>query len=332
MTKISILIPFYNAESTLERAIDSILKQSYEHFELILIDNNSSDRSREIADRYVANNARVQCITEARQGVGFAMDAGINHAKYEIIARMDADDFAYKTRIERQIEVLDKNIDVDIVATQVEHIGHHEQTEGFQNFVDWSNKLITHDDIFLNRFVEMPLVNPTVMFRKHLADKYGGCIHADFPEDYEQWLRYMSFGAKVNKIEEPLLKWYDSDTRLTRTDGRYSADAFFRVKAKYLAKQLKEDRHTDVWIWGAGRVSRQRAEHLTENGINILGYIDVKDRTLDNKKPCINYKAFDWTTENIVLSYVGNYGARENIRSFLKGQGKIEGHSYWIVS
>ena len=76
----------------------------------------------------------------------------------------------------------------------------------------------------------MPLVNPTTMWRKDVADKIGMYHDGEFPEDYEMWLRWLNVGVQMQKLNKRLLKWFDSDERLTRTDGIYSDSAFYKIK------------------------------------------------------------------------------------------------------
>src|SRR2546425_6870649 len=102
------------------------------------------------------------------------------------------------------------------------------------------------------------------MFRRELLNKHGGYREGDFPEDYELWLRWLDAGVTMAKVPRVLLTWNDAPERLSRTDRRYDVEAFYRCKAFYLARWLK--RHVDasrpLLVWGAGRPTRKRAEHL----------------------------------------------------------------------
>jgi glycosyltransferase involved in cell wall biosynthesis len=329
--KVSVILPFFNAEDTLERAVYSILNQTFSDFELILVNNNSTDKSRDIAWMLSGEDERIILIEEKQQGVSYAANTGNKAARGNYIARMDADDVSLPLRLEKQVELLDNNPETGVASCLVKHIGHHENTGGIENFVNWANSLQNHNEIFMNRFIEMPLINPTTMFRSDLLHKNGGFIHGDFPEDYELWLRWMNNEVKIEKVPEVLLHWYDSETRLTRTDPRYSTDAFYRTKAQYLSKWLAGNDHPYVWVWGAGRVTRKRVDMLQELGIWVEGYIDVKERYFDDIC-CISYEDFNWEAPSFILSFVGNHGARDQIRKFLVSKGKIEGKDFLLVA
>lgn len=328
---VSVILPYFNAEKTLQRAIESIINQTFTNFELLLINNNSNDNSQIIALQFANADKRVVLLNEQQQGVAFAANTGNNAARGKYIARMDADDISLPQRVEKQVEFLNRKPEIGVVSCLVRNVGHNSNALGIQRYVDWVNTLIFHNQIEINRFVEMPLINPTTMFRRQLIDEYGGFSHGDFPEDYEMWLRFMSKGVKFEKVEEVLFEWHDSKTRLTRSDKRYRRENFYIIKAPFLAQWLTNRKINSVWVWGAGKLSRKRATLLIIYGIEIEGYIDVKEREIKNLV-CVDYVNYNWESLSFIISYVANIGAREKIRRFLNSKGKIEGINFLLVA
>ncbi len=331
--KISVILPFYNAEATLERAIQSIISQSFTDFECILINNNSTDTSEQIAHKFVVADKRVKLISEKKQGVMFASNAGWDVSKGEYIARMDADDWSHPDRLKLQSEFLDLNPDYGVVASLVKHVCHSEYTGGMERFVEWSNSIITYQEILNNRFIELPIVNPTAMWRREVATKNGMYLSGSFPEDYEMWLRWLENGVKICKLDKVLLNWHDSDDRLTRTDSIYSDNSFYKIKTKYLAKWLKTNNpfHPKVAVWGASKISRRRARLLESHGIEICCYIDTKKgRQLDHS--IYYYQDIPSPEEIFVLTYIKQVEHREEIREFLPQKGFEEGKNFLLVS
>lgn len=286
-----------------------------------------------IAKEWAEKDNRFIVINEIKQGVVYASNKGFKIAKGEYTARMDADDIAYNTRLKSQIEFLDNHPNYGAVAGLVEYMPHSEYTDGFKRYVNWSNSIITFEDLLKKRFIEMPLINPTVMWRKDVANKIGMYRSGDFPEDYEMWLRWLSKGIKIAKIPEIVLKWYDSEKRLTRTNPIYSNESFFKIKTKYLSHWLKKNNpfHPNVVVWGASKNSRKRAKPLFDNGIEILYYIDIKLRTnLDRE--VIHYKNIPPPSKIFILVYMKQEDARNEIESFLMKRGFVEGNNYLLVS
>lgn len=330
---VSVILPFFNAAQTLDRAMDSIALQSLSNFECILINNNSTDGSVEIAQIQTEKDRRFILIHEEEQGVMFASNAGSGIARGKFIARMDADDWAFPNRLGLQAKFLDTNPDYGAVSGLVEHIPHSENTKGFARYVDWVNSVQTYQEILNSRFIESPIPNPSAMWCREVAEKHGMYKHGDFPEDYEMWLRWLSKGIKIKKIDETILKWHDSDTRLTRTHPIYSDSAFYRIKTKYLADWLQENNpfHPQITVWGASRISRRRARLLKQYGIETEYYIDIK-RNRQLNKQVIYYSEIPPPGKLFILTYIKQMDARDEIQEFLHSKGYQEGVDYLLVS
>ncbi|MEM6844326.1 MAG: glycosyltransferase family A protein [Bacteroidota bacterium] len=329
---VSVILPFYNAEATLHRAIESIVKQTFPNWELILVDNQSTDSSYLIAQHFANKDNRIQIIDEPKSGVTFAFNAGLNHARGKYVARMDADDYSHPQRLEQQIYYLENHLGIDAVSGLVNYQADIPQA-GMQHYVDWTNTLVSSEQIADNRFVELPTINPTLMFRQDSLEKCGSYQSGDFPEDYELVLRWLEQGAIIGKVDTTVLDWYDHPNRLTRADSRYSTEAFYRIKTKYLVEWLQQNNpfHPEVVVWGGGRKARQRAKLLEDYRVTIDAYIDVvPDKTAE--KPCIYFKDIGSPGQYFILSYVGNRGRKEEIRQFLVNRGYRETIHFLLVA
>ena len=331
--KVSVVLPFYNAEKTLSVALQSIADQDFTDWECVMVNNNSSDGSREIALGWEGRDSRFRLVDEERQGVMFASNRGCEAARGRYIARMDADDVARPCRLGLQCEFLDGHPDFGAVAGLVFHVGDPETTGGFQRFVEWSNSLVSYKEIYNKRFIEAPIVNPTAMWRRETMEHNGLYLSGDFPEDYEMWLRWLDRGVKIAKVPEVLLDWHDSAERLTRTHPIYSDRAFYEIKSQYLASWLSERNpyHPAVWVWGASRISRRRARILERHGIGIETYIDTK-KSRQLEKELIYYEDLPEAGSHFILTYIRQMDNREKIQAFLEGRGYVEGKDYLLVS
>jgi len=331
--KVSVVLPFYNAVKTLSVALQSILDQDFNDFECVMVDNNSSDGSREIAAGWERQDPRFRLVEEKRQGVMFASNRGCEAARGAYLARMDADDVSLPGRLKLQSEFLDSHPDFGAVAGLVNHVGDPETSGGFQRFVEWSNSVISYEEIYNRRFIEAPIVNPSAMWRRETMELFGLYLSGDFPEDYEMWLRWLDAGVKIAKVPAVVLDWHDSEERLTRTHPIYSDRAFYEIKSKYLAKWLSEHNsyHPYVAIWGASRISRRRARILEQQGVHINTYIDTK-RTRQLEKELIYYEDLPESGSLFILTYIRQMDNRERIQAFLEGRGYVEGKDYLLVS
>lgn len=330
--EISILLPFHHSSDTLQDAVNSILRQTIESWELILIDNNGDAESRKTAETFARQEKRIKIVHEPQQGIAFALNTGLEHCAAEIIARMDADDIMHPVRLEQQLRFMQKNSQVGLVSCRCTFSSDSDQAEGYRHFVDWQNAILTPDQHFLNRFVESPIAHPSVMFRKELIEKYGKYDTGPVPEDYELWLRWMSHGVAFAKVDEELLHWRDRQERLSRTSTNYSEDAFFKVKIKYLVQWLKSTLHPDrkIIICGTGKKSRRGAEALQNSGLPVHAFTDVKHAIVEGHR-FFPVEELRGNRYYFFISFIAKRGVGLEIRKFLKGMDLEEGKDFLLA-
>ncbi len=281
---VSVILPFYQvSDNAFDDAIRSIAEQSLREWELILVDNNADAATLQIAESWAIQDARIRVVHEPVQGIAFALNRGLQEARYDLIARMDADDFSHPQRLEKQVAYLNNHPEIDAVSTQTAFESELDQSEGYDWFVQWQNGIISPEAHFLARFTESPLAHPTIVFRKSLIERYGLYSTENVPEDYELWLRWFDAGVRFYKIPAPLLVWKDHPQRLSRNHQNYSTPAFWTVKCRYLAAWIKRSVPPEkkIVVCGAGKLPRLRATLLESHGIEIYGYTDVKMRQPD---------------------------------------------------
>lgn len=200
--RISIGLPFYNSEATLCGAINSVLAQSFTDWELILVDDGSSDRSLEIASSY--KDPRVHLISDGQnQGLAYRLNQLTNLSQGYYIARLDGDDLMHPDRLWHQVDYLDNHPDVDLVATQAYSIDNNNQILGLKGIDPISNDLKT---ILLNKGL---IIHPTVMGKAQWFRNNPYDSSLRFTEDRELWCRSCSHSVFA-KIPEPLLFYRES--------------------------------------------------------------------------------------------------------------------------
>jgi len=331
--EISIVIPVRNAAATLGATIDSVRAQTFRHWELVAVDDGSSDASPALLHEFARSDPRMRVIIQPASGIVAALQRGCVEARGKFIARMDADDVMHPRRLEEQRRLLESHPDVGLVSCRVAFGGDRAAQTGYAVHVDWVNSLRTHEQMSVRRFVESPVAHPSVMFRRELLERHGGYAAGDFPEDYELWLRWLDAGVRFAKLEAELLTWNDPGDRLSRVDPRYSTESFYRVKCRYLARWLQRELRGErpVWLWGVGRVTRRRFESLATHGVNITGFIDIDPaklgRTRDGR---LVVSPEEIPPDAFVLVGVAVRGARELIVRELESQSRREGRDYLL--
>lgn len=202
---ITVLIPVYNAERYLEETLKSVSAQTLDGFEILAIDDGSTDRSAEILADYGAGEPRLRVIRQRNAGISAALNAGIAAARGGLIARMDADDLMMPTRLERQRGFLEKHRELGFCASYMDMIDSRGRVFG-----DYRPGPRSHTDLARQMSKEQPITytHPTVMFRTALAKRLGGYDPKYEPcEDMELFGRMILAGHPGLVVPEKLLQY-----------------------------------------------------------------------------------------------------------------------------
>lgn len=210
--KISVIMSVYNAENYLREAVQSILQQTYPHFEFIIIEDASTDGSLKILEEYAAADDRIILIknTENNGAGGFIknLNVGLERASGDLIARMDADDISDLTRFEKQVSYLAINAEIFMVGSDLQVINN----EGHNLKI----MIAPQNDagIKKNMLKNISLYHPVIMWRNNrkifYREKMIGC------EDYDLYFRLINGGYKLGNINEPLLQYRILEDSISR--------------------------------------------------------------------------------------------------------------------
>lgn len=199
---ISVVLPVYNAEAFVREAVESILAQTFTDFELIAINDGSTDGSGEILKELTARDSRMVLIDRPNGGLVSALNEGIQRARAPLIARMDADDVAMPERFALQYARMTAEPTIGVLGSFIRIIDKAGQ------FVRLGDYPVTPEATA--RFLEhgSPLAHPSVMMRKEAVMNVGG-YRAVFShcEDYDLWLRISELGYAIVNLPRPLLNY-----------------------------------------------------------------------------------------------------------------------------
>jgi glycosyltransferase involved in cell wall biosynthesis len=332
--RVSILLPCRDAAAYLPDTTASIQAQTFRDFEIVAIDDGSTDATRALLEAWAARDRRLRVIAQPPLGIVPALQRAVGAARGEILVRMDADDVAYSSRIARQVELLDEQPDVGACGTLVRYFPRGSVAGGAQRYEAWINALVEHDEIVRDIFVECPIAHPTMAIRRTVLDQVGGYQDNGWPEDYDLVFRLWSHGITMAKVPEVLLRWRERVDRSSRTDPRYDEDAFRRIKVHYLRKTLL-DGHDGVVVWGAGPVGKAFALELQAQGITVRAFVELDQRKIGQTihgAPVIPPDGLPEYRGAFAIGAVGLPNARDEIREAVKGYGWVEGKDFVAVA
>jgi len=185
--RVSVLMPVWNAERFLAEAVDSILSQTFEDFEFLVVDGGSTDRTLEVLSTY--KDGRLRILT-APPGIVAALNVGLREAKGAWIARQDADDISHPKRLELQLRAVTRCADAVFCHTDAELIGEHAHAAGRAHFPR------THAFLALRLCFQCGIIHSTTFFKTETALAVGG-YQGEQAEDYGLWGRLMEQGCAI---------------------------------------------------------------------------------------------------------------------------------------
>lgn len=333
MPRISIVMPFRNSAATLPEALASVRAQIFADWELLAVDDRSTDDSAAVVAAFAAEDERVKLLrNKSTRGVVGASETAAWSAQADWLARMDSDDVSHPERLERQWKLTEERPELDVIGCCVEIMT--PLGDGMARHVDWVNSLKDSREIANARFIENPLVHPSALMRKSAVTKAGGYREVPWAEDHDLWLRLLEEGSVFGKVPETLLQWRDSPGRLTRNDPRYGDVFRNKMRAHFLAR-LPGVKENGVVVAGAGPIGKAIAQELQMRGIEVKGFFEVHPRRIGEKIHGAEVTGLDefgdrWR-EAVLLSAVGVPGAREDISRMAMEQGREDGVDFWAL-
>ncbi len=336
MPRVSVLLPVRDAADTLSECLDSLADQTLGDHEIVTVDDGSRDGSAELLEARAAGDRRLRLIHTAPRGLVSALGLALAEARASVVIRMDADDVAHPERLERQARRLEHDARVDVLGSRVALLSAAgvPPSGGMRTYVDWLNQLLDHASMARDRFVESPLVHPTVAMRRETVLALGGWREFPGPEDYDLWLRAFDAGLRFAKLPEVLLRWRDRPRRLTRTDPRYAPERFLALKMAALRRgPLAGDR--PAVVWGAGPIGKAWGRALLAAGNPVAAFVEVDPRKIGARihgVPVIPVARASTVERAAHLAAVGQRGARARIRAEAARLGLVDGTDFFAVA
>ena len=248
MPNVSILIPVYNCEPTLERSLDSIANQTYKDFEVVIVNNMCTDGSMEIVDSF-KDKMDIKVVDCNIQGIVPSLNTGLRACSGEWIARQDGDDYWYPEKLQKQIEFLNNNPEIQILGTQIRLLDEHGNVEKLGTFGKEVRYQTEDAGIKMGLlYGQNQICHPSVIFSKDLRDLLGG-YHQLYPlaEDLHLWLRAFPH-FKFANLSEVLIDYtqrksekYDARVPLLVADTYYNTYKAFGL--------VTGEREEITWNW-----------------------------------------------------------------------------------
>ncbi len=265
---ISVIIPTYNREQSLEKAIESVLKQTYRHFELIVVDDGSEDKTAELIENFCSD---IIYIRQKNKGPAAARNSGVQAARHNLLAFLDSDDWFAANKLEIQTRAMQEN-----PAYLISHTGEIWYRNG--RILNQKKRHQKKSGDIFNQSLELCAVGmSTVMMHREIFERYG-LFDEEYPccEDYEFWLR-VSAEQKFLLVDQPLtLKDGGRDDQVSSLYrvgmDRFRIQAIMKILASCVLTEKQkvaamEELQRKCTIYGTGCIKHGR----DEEGRHYLG-------------------------------------------------------------
>ncbi len=322
--KISILLPVFNTEDYLSECLDSILAQTETDWELLAINDFSTDGSWDILQRYQQRDVRIRALQNKEKGIIPALRLAYAESKGQLITRMDSDDIMTSDKL-KQLKALLQFYGKGHLATGfVQYFAEDELKEGYQKYEQWLNGLTANASNFSEIYKECVIPSPAWMLQREDLDACGAFNPNTYPEDYDLCFRFYEQELKVVSTPQVLHHWRDYATRTSRTDAHYSDNRFLSLKLQYFLR-LDRQATQPLCLWGAGRKGKKIAQALSKRGIEFQWFCDTvtkigKDIYGVRLQP---YQALARLQQPQIIVAVAAPDAQTDIRAFLEAN-KLE--------
>lgn len=258
---VSVIISNFNGADYLRECIDSVLNQSLERFELLILDAGSTDNSVDIIKSF--KDIRINLFEEKNIGLGDALNKLIDHSSAELIARMDSDDIMTQERLKMQFSLMQKNPACVLSGTQIVY---------FNGKYDLRRTQfpISHDKIQSDlKRVIFSLCHPTIIFRREVALEIGKYQVSGFGEDLDFMLRMGQRGELMNTSDVGLKYRYSSSSVSAQRKSQIKAAYGFTVSKLVLGNNLSYEQF--IKKWDARSRSEKLGEWFINHGDNFYG-------------------------------------------------------------
>ena len=272
---VSIVMAIKDTAIYLPECLDSIIAQTYQNWELIAVNDHSSDETPEILAEYAQKDPRIRVFHSDAPKLIPTLQYGYRFVKGELINRMDSDDRMPDYKLQVLVDEWQKYGKGTVIAGGTEHfVDEGSVGEGFLKYERWLNEVAKNETHYQEIYRECVIPSHCWIIHKDDFDSVDAFNPLVYPEDYDLCFRFYRQKLNVVGIDKILHHWRDRSNRISRTWEEYKDNRYFDLKLRFFY-ELDRDRSRPLVIWGAGRNGKDMAR-------NIQSYDDTFQWVCDN--------------------------------------------------
>lgn len=328
---ISILIPFKNTEAFLPECLDSIINQTYSNWELIIVDDGSTDKSTTIVENYAQKDKRIKLLTNTGNGIIEALRHAYNNSKGQLITRMDSDDIMTLNKLEVLGNLLLEKGEGHIAIGQVRYFSKTGVGAGYKSYETWLNMLTKTGSNYSEIYKECVIPSPCWMLHRDDLNKIDAFNPNTYPEDYDLVFRCYEYDIECIPCNKVIHYWRDYSSRTSRTHEHYAENHFLDLKLHYFLK-LNYDGSRPLAIWGAGNKGKTVAKKLIAKEIPFYWICDNPKKIGKDiyGKTLLNFDYLNELDNPQSIITVANSKAQIEIRQYMSNHGMNAMRDYFF--
>jgi len=329
--KVSIVIPFKDTAHFLPECLDSILKQTYPNWEILAVNDHSSDDSLELLNSYGQKDSRVKVFNNSGKGIIPALQTAYAQSTGDFVTRMDSDDIMKPHRLEVMVRALLESGKGHVAVGQVRYFSERGISNGYERYEAWLNQLTSMGANYSEIYKECVIPSPCWMAYREDFETSGAFHPLRYPEDYDLTFRFYENDLKIIPCHEVLHLWRDYDTRTSRTHEHYAQNYFLDIKLHYFLK-LDYQPNRPLVIWGAGFKGKTIAKTLLERHIDFTWLCD-NPKKIGKKiygKVLVHFKMLKALEQPQSIVTVANEEAQREITAYFSNMGLNPMEDYYF--
>jgi glycosyltransferase involved in cell wall biosynthesis len=327
--KISILMPVFNAAPFIRNTITSICNQRFNDWELIVVDDFSSDNSYDILKEVSSIDARIKLYKNKVKGIVPALQVAFSHSTGSYITRMDADDLMPPDKLENFLKTIDGR-DKTVVTGFVEYFSESPISEGYRNYESWLNNNLLSDNPWEQVYRECIIASPNWMVSRKCFMQDILLEQLDYPEDYDLVFRWLAHNYKIVCVNQVTHFWREHPARTSRNSDVYQQGSFFSLKTNWWLKLAFTGQ--EVQIIGAGRKGKLVQKLLQENHVTsqLFDFSHHKRGGNSLAEEVLALDELSAVKQSILCVWPKSKKTQNEIIEFLAGKSIVFGDNLWL--
>lgn len=315
---VSILMPIKNDSQFIEETLETIVNQTYQNWELIVVDDHSSDRSLSLLKSWSLEDNRIHVYINNKNGIIPALQLALANSRGELITRMDSDDLMHERRLELMHKAINNSSSKTIVTGLVRYFSEEPISDGYLKYESWLNEINLNNIQWPNIYRECVIASPNWMMQASELKAMNGFDDLVYPEDYHLSLLWYQNDFQVHCLPEVTLLWREHPDRTSRTSQNYDQKHFFDLKIKaFLSFEWNNE---TIIIWGKNDKQKLVSRILTKNNIPF----EVLE--LHQYQEIENYQ-----DSQLLVAVYPEMDQREALQQYLEKIYRKQGEDWWYL-